>query len=136
MSTLILKTATRFLLPLLLLISLFILLRGHNQTGGGFVGGMFAAAAFALYAIAYGVPAAERVLWVESRLLIGAGLLAALVSGLPAVFQAAPFMSAAWTSVDVPELGPLALGTPILFDVGVYLVVLGITLTIILALVE
>ena len=136
MSTLILKTATRFLLPLLLLISLFILLRGHNHTGGGFVGGMFAAAAFALYAIAYGVPAAEQVLRVDARLLIGTGLLVALASGLVAIFFAAPFMSAAWMSIDVPGLGSLHVGTPLLFDVGVYLVVLGVALTIILALVE
>ncbi|HMN02746.1 MAG TPA: MnhB domain-containing protein, partial [Geobacter anodireducens] len=65
MQSLFLATAVRLLLPLLLLFSLFLLLRGHNEPGGGFVGGLVAAAAFALHALAHGVAAARRVLRVE-----------------------------------------------------------------------
>ena len=62
MNSIILRTATRFMLPLLILFSIVVLLRGHNQPGGGFVGGLLATSAFALYAMAFGVPAMHRIL--------------------------------------------------------------------------
>lgn len=134
MNSLILSTATRYILPLLLLFSLFLLLRGHNEPGGGFVGGLVAAAAFALYAIAYGVRTARRVLGVDPRTLIGVGLLVALGSGVLGLALGAPFMTGLWSEYAVPILGKV--GTPLLFDIGVYLVVIGVTLTIIFALAE
>ena len=72
------RTAARLLMPLLLLFSVFLLLRGHNEPGGGFVGGLVAAAAFALYAIAFGVQRARQALLVKPMTLLGAGLLIAL----------------------------------------------------------
>ena len=75
MSTLIVRTAARILLPLLLLYGLFLLLRGHNAPGGGFAGGLVVAAAYSLSAFAFGVPAARRALLVDPSRLIGAGLL-------------------------------------------------------------
>jgi multicomponent Na+:H+ antiporter subunit B len=133
---LILPTAARLLLPLLLLFSLFLLLRGHHLPGGGFAAGLVAAAAFALYAIATDVPTARRALGVAPRELLGAGLLVALLSGLLAVLMGRPFLTALWSSLPVPGIGPVDVGTPLLFDVGVYLVVIGVTLTIMLALAE
>ena len=85
MTSPIFRTAARLLMPLLLLFAVFLLLRGHNEPGGGFVGGLVAAAAFALYVIAYGVERARRALLVKPLTLLGAGLLIALVSGVPAV---------------------------------------------------
>lgn len=134
MNSIVLRTATRYLLPLLLLFSLFALMRGHNEPGGGFVGGLVAATAFALYAIGYGVPDARQLLRVSPRRLIGIGLLAAAVSGLIGMIGGDPFMTARWDSREIAVLGKL--GTPLLFDIGVYLVVIGITLTIIFALIE
>ncbi len=134
MPSLILSVAVRALLPLLLLFSVFLLIRGHNEPGGGFVGGLVAAAAFALYAIAEGVAKVRQTLRVEPRVLIGAGLLVALSSGLLALLQGQPFMTGRWYKQAVPVLGKL--GTPLLFDTGVYLVVVGIILTIILTLAE
>ena len=136
MTSLILSTATRFLLPLLLLFSLFVLLRGHNEPGGGFVGGLVAAAAFALSAIAFDVPTARRTLRLDPRTLMAIGLLAALGSGMIAVVCARPFMTGLWMTVHVPGLAALDIGTPLLFDCGVYLLVLGVTLTIIFSLAE
>ena len=124
------RTAARVLMPLLLLFALFLLLRGHNQPGGGFVGGLVAAAAFALYGIAYGVERARRALLVEPLTLLGIGLLVALMSGLPAVLQGRPFLSAVWS------LDPVTLGTPVVFDVGVFLVVTGVVLLMIFSLAE
>lgn len=136
MHSLILSTTTRLLLPLLLMFSIFLLLRGHNEPGGGFVGGLLAAAAFALNAIAYGVAAARRLLIIDPRALIGAGLLVAAGSGAVSLILRQPFMTGQWGALEHPTLGKLEIGTPLLFDVGVYLVVLGVTLTIIFSLAE
>lgn len=132
--SLILSTAALYILPLLLLFSIFLLLRGHNEPGGGFVGGLVASAAFALYAIAFDVDKARRLLRVEPRNLIGVGLLLALVSGTLGWFAGAPFMTALWGEQVYPVFGKLS--TPLLFDIGVYLVVLGVTLKIIFVLSE
>lgn len=134
--SLILRTATRFLLPLLLLFSLFLLLRGHNSPGGGFVGGLVAAAAFALYALAFDVAAARQLLRIDPRQLIAVGLLVALASGMVAWLAREPFMTARWGDITLPGIGPVPLGTPLIFDLGVYLVVVGVMLTIILSLAE
>jgi multicomponent Na+:H+ antiporter subunit A len=124
------RTAARLLMPLLLVFSVFLLLRGHNEPGGGFVGGLVAAAAFALYAIAFGVRRAREALFVKPLTLLGAGLLIALLSGLPAVLRGQPFLTALWAP------GSLPLGTPALFDVGVFLVVAGVVLMMIFSLAE
>lgn len=124
------RTAARHLMPLLLLFSIFLLLRGHNEPGGGFVGGLVAAAAFSLYGIAYGLEHARRALLVRPLTLLGAGLLVALASGFPAILRAQPFLTAQWL------LDPVAIGTPTLFDVGVYLVVTGVVLMMVFNLAE
>jgi multicomponent Na+:H+ antiporter subunit A len=124
------RTAARLLMPLLLLFSVFLLLRGHNEPGGGFVGGLVAAAAFALYAMAFGAASARRALLVTPLTLLGVGLLTALTSGVPAVLRGQPFMAAQWV------LDPVAVGTPALFDIGVFFVVLGVVLMMIFNLAE
>jgi multicomponent Na+:H+ antiporter subunit B len=135
-SSLILRTATRFLLPLLLLFSLSLLVRGHHEPGGGFSGGLVAAAAFALYRFAFGAEDAARILPVDPRALIGAGLLVAIGSGSLALLAGRPLMTGLWGRVPVPGVGDLDVGTPLLFDVGVYFAVVGVTLSIILPLGE
>jgi multicomponent Na+:H+ antiporter subunit B len=132
----ILQTASRFLQPLLLLFSIFVLLRGHNEPGGGFIAGLIAAAAFALYSIAFDAAAARRALRVQPHTLVGVGLLLAATSGLPAVLRGQPFMAAQWAEVSVAGIGVLHVGTPLVFDVGVYSVVIGVTLLILLSLEE
>ncbi len=130
-ASMILGVAVRALLPLLLLFSIFLLLRGHHAPGGGFVGGLVAAAAVALYALAHGATAAQQLLRFSPRELIAAGLMTAFASGLVGPLTGAPFLTGRWAKV-----GHLELGTPLLFDVGVYLVVIGVTLWIILTLAE
>lgn len=136
MTSLILSTAARYLLPLLVLFSLFILIRGHNEPGGGFIGGLIAAAAFALNAIALDVRSTRRTLRIDPRMLIPIGLLIALVSGIIPLLYGESFMTGKWFSVFVPGLEELDIGTPLLFDCGVYLLVLGVSLTMILTLAE
>lgn len=134
MDSVILRTATRYLLPLLLLFSLFALLRGHNEPGGGFVGGLVASTAFVLYAIGCGVKSARELLMISPRRLIGVGLLVTGISGIIGLLASGVFMTAQWSTRGFPVVGKL--GTPLLFDIGVYLVVVGVTLTIIFALAE
>lgn len=135
-ATVILATTARFLLPLLLLFSIFLLAVGHNEPGGGFVGGLVAASAFALYAIAYGVESARRLIRVDLRALAGIGLAAIGASALAGPLRGQPLLTGRWWTVALPGPGTLDLGTPLLFDVGVYLVVVGTVLTILLTLAE
>jgi multicomponent Na+:H+ antiporter subunit B len=135
MTSSILQTATRVLMPLLLLFAVFLLLRGHNQPGGGFVGGLVVASSFVLYSIAFGVDAGRRALLVRPATLLGVGPLVALASGLPAVITGQPFMTAQWTEVPLGGTA-VALGTPLVFDVGVFLAVIGVVLTIVFTLAE
>ncbi len=134
MTSIILRAASRFLITLLLLYSFFLLIRGHNAPGGGFVGGLVAAAAWALYGIAFGESSVRRSLGVSPTTLIGAGILLAVLSGVAGAAKGAPFLTGVWISLEAGT--PLHLGTPLLFDAGVYLTVLGTTLTIILVLEE
>lgn len=127
MSSSILQTAVRVLLPLLLLYAVFLLLRGHNDPGGGFVAGLVVAAAYALLAFASGVPAARKAMVVQPERLLGIGLLVALLSGVPGVLIGKPFLTTIWW-------GPI--GTPLPFDIGVCLVVVGVVLTMTFTLAE
>ena len=135
MTSSILQTAVRFLMPLLLLFAVFVLLRGHNQPGGGFVGGLVVASSFVLYSIAFGVDAARRALLVSPSTLLGGGLLVALASGLPGVLAGRPFMSAIWVEIGGAPTA-IHVGTPLVFDVGVFLAVIGVVLTIVFTLAE
>src|SRR3954447_26612442 len=103
MTSSILQTAVRLLMPLLLLFAVFLLLRGHNQPGGGFVGGLIVASSFVLYSIAFGVDAARRALLLSPPALLRVGLLVALASGLPGVVRGQPFMTARWAEL---AMGP------------------------------
>jgi multicomponent Na+:H+ antiporter subunit B len=110
-------------MPLLLIYGLFLLFRGHNSPGGGFAGGLIVAAAYTLHAFAFGTAAARRALLVDPSRLIGTGLLLALGTGLLPVLFGKSFLTALWPA---PALG---LGTPLIFDVGVFCVVIGVVLT-------
>lgn len=134
MSSVILSTATRYLLPLLLMFSVFLLFRGHNEPGGGFVGGLVAAAAFSLFAIAFDVEAARKMLRLDPRTLLATGLLLAAGAGMLSLAVGLPYMTGLWASISFPAIGKL--GTPSLFDTGVYLVVLGMVLMIVFELAE
>lgn len=136
MSSLILRIATRYLTPLLLVASVILLLAGHNHPGGGFIAGLLSAGAFSLYLFAHDLPAARRALRVKPLTLIGLGLVVAFGSGCIALISGLPFMTGRWTAVPIPLVGEVYLGTPLLFDFGVYLVVIGVTLNIIFALSE
>lgn len=135
MKTIILKTASDYLLPLLLLFSVFILLRGHYLPGGGFVGGLIASIAFVLHAFANGLKNTRYLLWMHPGFLMPIGLALAFLSGVfPMIFTGQPFMTGVWYPDPLPVIGMI--GTALFFDIGVYLVVVGVTLTIIFTISE
>jgi multicomponent Na+:H+ antiporter subunit B len=134
MLSIILSTASRYLLPLMLIFSFFLLLRGHNEPGGGFVGGLVAAAAYALYLIANGLEEAKKLLNVEPIKFIAVGLFIAFASGFISIIPGQDFMTGIWVKNEFPVIGKV--GTPLLFDLGVYFLVLGIVLKIIFSLAE
>lgn len=136
MNSIILRSTARLVLPLFMLFSFFLFIRGHNQPGGGFVAGLMAAAAWALYAVAFGPAAARDALWVDPRLFIASGLLIVIISGALALMVGLPYMTGLWGYLDLPALGKMEIGTPVIFDLGVYIAVVGVTLKIILALAE
>jgi multicomponent Na+:H+ antiporter subunit B len=131
MKSLILRTMAPFLTGLMLIFSLWVLLRGHNAPGGGFIGGLLAASALALYALAFGVEPTRRLLRLHPLALSGVGLALASFSGLVSAVYDVPFMTGLWFHV----VG-LDLSTVMAFDLGVYLVVLGAFASILLALEE
>jgi multicomponent Na+:H+ antiporter subunit B len=136
MNSMILRTAARFLMTLLLLFSIFLLLRGHNEPGGGFVGGLVAASAFVLYSMATSPAAARAALRIDTRMFIGVGLLLSLSSGALPFIEGKPFLTALWWDINVFGMTHIELSSPLFFDIGVYLVVLGVSLTMMLALAE
>ena len=135
MRTLIFRTIAPYLTSLMVLFSVFVLLRGHNEPGGGFIAGLIAASAFAIYGIACGVSPVRRALYFHPMTISGFGLLIAGLSGVLSVFGGVPFMTGLWVEVSVLGV-PVDLSTPLAFDIGVYLVVLGTMANIALALEE
>ena len=128
-NTLILHTAALFIMPLQLMFSVFLLLRGHDEPGGGFIGGLVAASAFVIHAFAFGQDATRKIMRVWPGDFLAAGLLLALASTLPAVLAGQPILTAHWWPVPLPGEGYFKLSSVLIFDVGVYLAVLG-TITI------
>lgn len=126
--SLILRVATRLLVPLLLLFSVFMLLRGHSHPGGGFVGGLIAGSAFVLYAFSRGTGAAQHMLRTAPQTLLGVGLACALGSGVLALLQGKAFLTGLWTEISLPGGAHVSLGSTLLFDIGVFLVVIGTVL--------
>jgi multicomponent Na+:H+ antiporter subunit B len=134
MRTVIFKTASNYLLPLLLLFSVFILLRGHYQPGGGFVGGLVASIAVVLHAFANGLESTRDFLKYHPGIIIPIGLFISLASGFAPMLVGEPFMYGLWFKEPLPVIG--SVGTALFFDIGVFLVVIGVTLTILFTISE
>jgi multicomponent Na+:H+ antiporter subunit B len=175
MRTIILSIAIRLLIPLFLFFSLYILFRGHNYPGGGFIGGLIGSIGFIFHAMAHGPQhtvntfvrinfygsqhqpnqsrsiylmrmlrvnrwrkrkrhylerrnRSQRLFHIEPIDLIAAGLFIAATSGMLGLFTQEPYMTAHWLNFYLPFLGRP--GTPLLFDIGVYLLVMGVVLKI------
>ncbi len=131
-SPLMLRVAARVVLPLALVVTLYIFMRGHNQPGGGFIAGLITAVALVLQFMAMGQSRAEALLRAEGgrRFVrwIGVGLGIAGLTGVGAFVFGQPFLTSAYGHPSLPWLGEIPLATAALFDLGVYITVVGSTL--------
>lgn len=128
MNSLLLQIATKYLKWILLVFAIIALLRGHNNPGGGFIAGLLIALSVVFQSLA-GNPQKET--GKENRfseIYIAVGLLFILFSTIPGVFLKNNFMAGVWVSIPIPLLGDLKIGTPFLFDIGVFFAVIGVTL--------
>lgn len=120
MNTLIFRTIAPLLVVVMLVFSVFVTLRGHNEPGGGFIGGLIAASALAIYGMAMGPQATKRALKVDPIAVAGFGVVLAACSGLLSLPLNVPFLTGLWG-----EVGGIDVSTPMIFDIGVYFAVLG-----------
>lgn len=134
MKTIIFKTASTYLLPLLILFSVFILLRGHYLPGGGFVGGLIASIAFIIHSFANGIEKTKGIIKFHPGFLMPFGLAIALLSGAAPLLIGQSLMTGLWFEEPIAVIGMV--GSALFFDTGVYLVVIGVTLTIIFTISE
>lgn len=124
----ILEVITRVAFPLLIILSIYLLIAGHNYPGGGFAGGLVAGLAITLRYLAGGRYELNEAAPVQAGLLLGVGMVLAVLTGItPPLFGGAVFQSAVWT-VNLPLLGEVELASALVFDAGVYLIVLGLVL--------
>ncbi|MEM0935329.1 MAG: Na+/H+ antiporter subunit B [Pseudomonadota bacterium] len=137
MTSVILQAGARILVALLLVFSVYMLLRGHNEPGGGFIGGLIGALGFVINAIACGTASAREALRVEPSNIAMAGLGIALGAGIFAALFGDPLFTGQWLFIGATEDDKgLPLSSVLVFDIGVYLVVMGSVLTLVFALEE
>ena len=125
----ILTTGARTMVPTLALFSVFVLIVGHDLPGGGFAGGLIAATALLVVFFAFGDRGLRRAVPIEPEILIGIGLALALVSGIVGWLFADAFLAYASASLSLPVVGEFKVTSLLLFDVGVYLLVVGLVTT-------
>ena len=136
MESVILQIAARHMRPLLIILSLVVLYRGHNEPGGGFIGGLMLGAAFILYAMGFGVKKTQESIFFSPVTMTAVGLLVALASGIPALFAGHIFMTGEWVTLFQGSAMELKLGTPLLFDLGVYFAVAGMLTLVMFSIME
>lgn len=121
-----LKASTPFFFFVVLILAIYLLLRGHNLPGGGFIGGLALSMAMLLHGLAHGFDNMEFQMRIDPIRLATYGLALSLGTALAPVFFRRPFFEHFQTYVQLPYLGKTAFGTPMLFDIGVFMVVVGI----------
>lgn len=137
MKSIILIAGSRLLVALMSIFAVYMLLRGHNEPGGGFIGGLLAAVGFVIFAIACGTEDARKALRFRPANIAAAGLGIALFAGLMAAVWSDAFFTGQWLFINAtPEDKGIPLSSVLVFDIGVFLVVLGSVLTIVFALEE
>ena len=123
----ILQTFTRLMMPLMIMVAVYIFLRGHNLPGGGFIAGLIASVALIVMYLSNGIEWTQKRLTVDMHLVIGFGLLIATATGLVAMGLGYPFLTSAFSHIHWPIVGEFEIASAIAFDLGVFLVVVGAT---------
>ncbi|HLR15913.1 MAG TPA: Na(+)/H(+) antiporter subunit B [Bacillota bacterium] len=130
-NNLILRTTTSLIAFILLGFAVYLLLAGHNSPGGGFVGGLMTSAVIILLYVTHGIEAVQKMIPINFRKIIPIGLLIALLTGVGSFIFNVPFLTHTFGTFHFPFFGEVELATAMLFDLGVYITVLGATITII-----
>ncbi|MGQ1788144.1 MULTISPECIES: MnhB domain-containing protein [unclassified Saccharicrinis] len=128
MNSIILQIASKYLKIIFLSFAFIALYRGHNYPGGGFIGGLLASLYIVYDSLAFTSQQIKKKLRVRPESYMGMGLTCALLSFLPSLLTGAPLMKGTWLSLNIAMLGEIKLGTPLLFDIGVFFTVMGVTL--------
>ncbi|MBN1186943.1 MAG: hypothetical protein JXB49_31995 [Bacteroidales bacterium] len=128
MNSVILQIASKYLRVLLLFFAVLALLRGHNQPGGGFIGGLLAALSIIYASLAYNVKHVKEGLKIQPEVYITLGLFLILISIFIGAISGGSIMQGEWVSLRLPVVDTIKLGTPLLFDTGVFMAVVGVTM--------
>jgi multicomponent Na+:H+ antiporter subunit A len=124
----VLETVVHLAFHTVLVFGLYLLFAGHNQPGGGFIGGLVSGAAFILRYVAGGRAELRTAVPVDPRLPLAFGLLLATLTGIAALVLGGDFLESAYVEFDLPVLGVVKAVSAVAFDVGVYFVVVGLVL--------
>ncbi len=127
MNSIILQIAAKYIKGLLVAFAIIALLRGHNYPGGGFIGGLIASLSVVYYSLAYNAKQVREKLLIQPHIYIAFGLLTVLISFLPSIISNLALMKGVWLKLQIPFIGIIKLGTPFVFDIGVFLTVIGVT---------
>ncbi|UOE95616.1 Na(+)/H(+) antiporter subunit B [Alkalihalobacillus sp. LMS39] len=131
-----LHTITRIVTFIILIFSVYLFFAGHNNPGGGFIGGLMTASALLLLYLGFDMGSIKKALPINFTTMIAAGLLISLLTGIASMFRGDPFLTQYFDYFQLPILGETELTTALPFDLGIYLVVVGIALLIILTIGE
>jgi len=124
----VLRASAKYIAPAMIVFSIYLLLRGHNEPGGGFIGGLVAAMGAILVHLAR-TEMPLKLYRMTPGILMVLGLATAILSGLPSLLQGDAYLTSVWGGeFSLPAVGKIKVGTPLFFDVGVYLVVAGVVL--------
>lgn len=130
-SDLIMETAAKVLVFIIVTFSIYILFAGHHNPGGGFIGGLITASALTLLYVVFDVKTVQEIIPIDFKIVGAIGVLMTLATGIGAVVLDAPFLTQAYRYENLPLLGKTGIGTALVFDLGVYMAVVGTTMTII-----
>lgn len=126
-----LHTATKILVYIIMTFSVYVLFAGHHNPGGGFIGGLITASALVLLYIAFDLQSVRDVLPVDFKKLAATGVLISILTGTASFLFDVPFLSQTFAYRELPLLGTTELASAVIFDLGVYMTVVGTTMTII-----
>lgn len=133
MHSVIIILSARLLCPILMAMAIAFLYRGHNDPGGGFIGGLLFTAALILKILAIGAEEFEKHLWMKPKNFLSSGLIMAASAGIMPLFVGKAFLESLWfPTFTLPILGKVHIGSPLLFDLGVFMVVIGFVLTVVI----
>lgn len=124
--SLLLDIGARSMVPTLVLVSFYVLVVGHDDPGGGFIGGLLAGVALLVVFLAGGAAQVTRVLPVEPVTIVGAGMSLAVATSVAGMLLGVGLLDAGKTELDLPGIGTVSVGSALVFDAGVYLVVVGL----------